>query len=816
MAISKRHAALLEARGLDIELLEKLSVNSGDRLGPDTITIPYYRDKNVVGIKYRTICEPKDFTQEKGSQQIFYNIDCLYDESLASHPVIVTEGEIDCWSALQSGFARTVSVPGGAPSTAVGERAAAKYNFLDGMPELAPGVAIILATDGDEPGAALRQDLAMRLGERRCKWVKYPKGCKDLNDVLQRYGQRGVVVTINRAQWIVGNVYRMAEIPPVPEAVPHDSGFPGLSEHYKLRLGDFCVVTGIPGMGKTAFVNDLACRMAYQHRWPVCFAAFEQTARDHRRLLRSWFGGGMEVSLDPETLERADQWIDRMFAFVVPDEDSAPTLAWTVERMAAAAIRFGSRMFVIDPWNELEHDRPDGTSLTEYVGSAIRELKAFAKHYAAHVIVVAHPMKLRREEGQYPVPTLYDISDCHSDDTEVLTDRGWLLHRDLTLADRVACFDLSDSSLRYETPTAIKHFLHDGMMANFRGPSMDILVTPNHRMVVEPQWREPKRTPRWAKGEWAFRPAREINNSKWAIPLTGAMQGGDEPEIMPLDGGYPMVPFLKFLGWWLAEGWVASRSIAICQQPGELQQAMRAAMVDGLGLNISEGIDSYPDRPHCAPTWRAYVRKRSSPAVVEWFIEHCGEGAAQKRIPAFVWTLSPRLKRILIEAIIDGDGYRPNTRRGTASVVTTSPLLRDGIQRLSVECGRPCSVGPKRQTKAHHAPSWQINLGREGRTKLTLRAVRHLQWVPYSGDVWCLIVPTGAYVTRRNGRVAITGNSAHWANKPDVGVVVHRKDAETWVRVVKSRYHDQIGAPGQVKVRYVWQRATYELSEGSP
>ena len=42
-------------------------------------------------------------------------------------------------------------------------------------------------------------------------------------------------------------------------------------------------------------------------------------------------------------------------------------------------------------------------------------------------------------------------------------------------------------------------------------------------------------------------------------------------------------------------------------------------------------------------------------------------------------------------------------------------------------------------------------------------------------------------------------DSAHWANKPDIGIVVHREDltnSETTIRVVKSRYHQAIGRPG--------------------
>jgi len=412
VGLSRRHADLLEARGLDIELLERLGVESSADHGPDWIAIPYYRGEEVVGRKYRTISGEKRFSQDIGSEQILYNWNCLVDPSLAQMPLIITEGEIDCWAALQAGFPKCVSVPGGAPATEVGDRASAKYNFLQSLP-IADDLTVIIASDSDDPGAALRADLQTRLGERRCKWLRYPKGCKDLADALQKHGERGVTESINRAQWVIGNVYRMSDIPPASEAVAHASGFPGLDDHYRLRLGDLCIVTGVPSAGKSTFIGDLSCRMAMLHRWPVCFASFEQEpTRDHRRSLRTWFGGGTVVGMDGDTLQRADRWIDEWFTFIVPAFEEGATLDWLMARMSAAAVRNGCRLFVIDPWNEIEHDPPPGMMMTQYIGKALREFRGFARRYDAHVIIAAHPMKMRRDsDGHFPVPTLYDISD---------------------------------------------------------------------------------------------------------------------------------------------------------------------------------------------------------------------------------------------------------------------------------------------------------------------------------------------------------------------------------------------------------------------
>jgi twinkle protein len=48
---------------------------------------------------------------------------------------------------------------------------------------------IILAADGDGPGVNLMNDLAIRLGKARCKFVRYPKETKDFNEAFLKYGE---------------------------------------------------------------------------------------------------------------------------------------------------------------------------------------------------------------------------------------------------------------------------------------------------------------------------------------------------------------------------------------------------------------------------------------------------------------------------------------------------------------------------------------------------------------------------------------------------------------------------------------------------
>ena len=59
--------------------------------------------------------------------------------------------------------------------------------------------------------------------------------------------------------------------------------------------------------------------------------------------------------------------------------------------MRRLACRFGIRGLVIDPYNELDHQRPTYMNETEYVSQMLTTLKRFAQHHDVHVWFVAHP-----------------------------------------------------------------------------------------------------------------------------------------------------------------------------------------------------------------------------------------------------------------------------------------------------------------------------------------------------------------------------------------------------------------------------------------
>jgi len=430
----------LENRGLEPELVIGMGVTEHRKNGEIWAKIPFVRSGEIVNHKYRRLAE-KGFYQDPDGVKCFYNQDVIFDQTLENEPLIITEGEPDAWAAIQAGFSRVVSVPDGAPNERGGD--GAKYDYLWGIiPTIrAHCPYVILAVDSDKNGANLLHDLSIKIGRDMCKWVKYPKDCKDLNDALKKYGVEGVRKSIATQQWIqVDGVFKASDLPPMPDSKVFETGFTGFEENFKLRLGDFSVVTGIPSHGKSTFVNDLLARVVKKHGIKVCFSSFEQhPTQDHLRNLKRWYAGDGDL-LNGE----ANEWIDKHFSFIYPSDEQRLSdtldLGWFLERSAVAVKQFGAQVIVLDPWNELEHQTDRNQSLTEYVGSAIRRIKGFARTYNVHMMVVAHPTKLSRgTDGKYPRPTLYSISD--SAHWANKADVGLVVHRpdDSSPAVEIVC-----------------------------------------------------------------------------------------------------------------------------------------------------------------------------------------------------------------------------------------------------------------------------------------------------------------------------------------------------------------------------------------
>jgi twinkle protein len=409
------------------------------------IAFPYFRNGEVVNIKYRALAS-KSFAQVKGAEKILYGLDDIAD----AKTVVIVEGEPDKLALEEAGYRNVVSVPDGAPR-AVKEGAPdpldRKFEYLGNCAHrLEPIERFILAVDSDVPGRALEEELARRLGKDRCWRVRWPDGndavCKDANEVLKLHGPQAVRESVENAEpYPIAGLHNVMDYEDETLELyrngrkrGHSTGWLSLDDYYTVRPGELTVVTGIPNSGKSEFIDALVVNLARRYGWRFAVCSFENPPPEHIAKLTEKYLGlpfweGPQLRMSEAELREAIEWVDDQFYLIRADDD-APTIEWILERARVAAMRYGIRGLVIDPYNEIEHRRPSNMTETEYVSQLLGKVKRVAQAHGVHVWFVAHPAKMPRESGSIPPPTLYDISG--SANWANKADNGLVVHRDPT------------------------------------------------------------------------------------------------------------------------------------------------------------------------------------------------------------------------------------------------------------------------------------------------------------------------------------------------------------------------------------------------
>jgi len=676
--------------------------------------------------------------------------------------------------------------------------------------------------DNDDAGKKLESELIRRLGPEKCSLVTWPEGCKDANDVLIKLGEDVLRQCLNEARPVpIAGIYEVRDFAEniikfyeSGEIGGERTGWFKLDKYYSVRPGEWTLITGIPSHGKSEFLDALMINLAENEEWHfgVCSPENQPLERHAAKFIEKYSGQPMSGPKDdrieyPE-LMRSVEWLEDHFSFILPNEDDL-SVGNVLHLAKALVFRKGIKGLVIDPWNELDHSRPSNQTETEYISNALTKIRRFARDHQVHVFLVAHPTKLQKKpNGTYGVPRPYDVSGCHAEGTEVLTSSGWIDHSLITKKHKVACFNLKTNKLKYLKPSEIWTYDYSGEMYNFKSPSYDALVTPNHRMVVKPSWGATHEIIGSGKGrpiiysrdKWDFREAEKLNGG---LIMPWATRWENKKEDIEKILKYPADEFIRFIGWWVAEGWFVKNTggLGICQGVGIIADKMKTAMM-ACGINFTDSVGN-PGTGGTINGWKAYIGVRANRRLCKWVPSHCGIGASNKKLPEIVWKFSLRQKEILLKALIEGDGSLG--RHDSYSYTTTSKKLADDVQRLAIECGRMATVLKTIPEKENHSDKYSLSIGRRNRKTISLRKERNFFKKKYKGKVYCLTVPTGAYLVRRNGKPGIYGNSSHWYNKADNCITVWRDTKEnileTEIHVQKIRFKG-IGKPGLTRLYY--------------
>ena len=377
---------------------------------------------------------------------------------------------------------------------------------------------------------------------------------------------------------------------------------------------------------------------------------------------------------------------------------------------------------------------------------------------------------------------------CFDSETEVLTESGFKFFKDVDIeSDLIASLDPATGKLTYAKAVAKQEYPYDGLMLHWESRFIDLMVTPEHRMLTYQRQREVARAgvpagawvPPYHNGD----PEKRTGELRFVSAFDAAQQGeiwvrkdavweGEEPEtfVLPAPTRSKYGPrshndpaeidiedYLRFMGWYLSEGsfsYGRYYQVALTQQDNAVRGELGDLLARVTGgrprhKNIQVVVD---DKRLCE-----YVKQFGH----SW----------EKFVPPNIKALSPRLIRIFLDALFSGDGSIRDGR--WTAYYTSSRQLCDDVQELllkvglsfstrkrdgGVDCGEVNGVRIKSRRD-----SYELSVNHEN---LRPRIKGKPGVVAYKGTVWDLSVPpNGTLFVRRRGKVVWSGNCpvhAYW------------------------------------------------------
>jgi thymidylate synthase (FAD) len=339
---------------------------------------------------------------------------------------------------------------------------------------------------------------------------------------------------------------------------------------------------------------------------------------------------------------------------------------------------------------------------------------------------------------------------CYDDATEVLTSEGWQKWSAVDGGERFATLS-STGELQYQGAIRLVRKEYRGPMIGFKGMSLDLLVTPDHRVLAAPMTTRPGR----ARPSFSLLPAHEV---LWRSHrhITTATWTGEDRDLFGFDGQrLPAKPFLNLVGFFIGDG--------SCERSGglvfHLHKNREISFLQEVVTNAGMELHIREDRYRVPLT-----------ASMRSFFLQCYDANREKVVPRRLLDLGTPLLDALLEGLIESDGSRlvRDGRSDKVSYHTTSRKLADAVQELALKTGRRASVRPHpiKPGDGHYGSKerWRVAIynprnSRPALCRTRAEADNQMGVESYDGLIHCVTVPNGTLFVRRNGYPVWSGNS---------------------------------------------------------
>lgn len=333
---------------------------------------------------------------------------------------------------------------------------------------------------------------------------------------------------------------------------------------------------------------------------------------------------------------------------------------------------------------------------------------------------------------------------CFDTNTEILTDSGWKNHKEIKIGMGLPTFNLETKEIEQDIIRNITSFYTEEDMVSLQSNTFDVLMTKDHRCVVEDR----------KTGKLRIKSATNLVSSSSAsvIPLRTKGFLNKKGSLSP--------SLAAVLGWVISEGsyWTEKYKTRFVKKDGTISP--KVYIYDRVSICQKKYVKEVRSAlVGSGITW--YEKKDKKSGCIRFELSRDDSKLIRSYIPTkeFKMTLLDSLDyegmERIFESLMMGDGYTGNNR---ATFYQLSKETTDTFQALCVLLGKNARVTLKTFKEKHsrfsHKPIYntQIKLSKRGNQfKKTL--------VPYKGLVWCPTTRNSTVISRRNGKVFLTGQS---------------------------------------------------------
>lgn len=397
--LSEPFIKYMNERKISKETLDHFKVKERTWNKQNVYVFQYFNEKNELDyVSYRGLgkggikggCEPN-------TKSILWNMQNID----RNKPLVITEGQPDAMAVYESGYENVVSVPNGSNNL---KWITHNWEWLQSVKEF------IVFSDNDAAGLKMSQEIKRKLNNVK---ILIPER-KDANEVLFYEGKERLKKLIDDSiNEMPQGLLDLAEVDfntamdQPTETI--ETGFYEYDSHVEdWKLEELTVIFGRNGEGKTTFISQIITHCLEKNTKTFLYSGEMSDTKIQDWLYRQMIGEKKhylrkiitkyrdKTEPIPSVVKQIKEWHrGNLYLYDRNEREITGDLNKFFEVMEIAAKRYGVKLFVIDNLMAILEENAD--SLFSDQANFVQRCKNFAIQNKVHMVLLAHPNKLKSE-----------------------------------------------------------------------------------------------------------------------------------------------------------------------------------------------------------------------------------------------------------------------------------------------------------------------------------------------------------------------------------------------------------------------------------